>query len=40
MVTGDFHGQYHDLLRLLDKCGGPPPHNKYLIMGDYVDRGK
>lgn len=39
-VTGDFHGQYYDMLRLFDISGGPPPFNKYLIIGDFVDRGK
>ena len=39
-VTGDFHGQFYDLLRLFDISGGGPPKNKFLLVGDFVDRGK
>lgn len=39
-VTGDFHGQFYDLLRLFEISGGGPPHNKFLLIGDFVDRGK
>ena len=28
------------MLRLFDICGGPPPKNKFLLVGDFVDRGK
>lgn len=39
-VTGDFHGQYFDMLRLFELSGGGPPKNKFLLIGDFVDRGK
>lgn len=37
-IFGDIHGQFQDFIRFL-KMTGLPPNNKFLFMGDYVDRG-
>ncbi len=37
-VVGDLHGQYFDMLNMIQKAGEPGTIN-YLFLGDYVDRG-
>ena len=38
-VVGDLHGQFNDLLYILDESGLPNINNKFIFNGDFVDRG-
>ncbi|GAQ91309.1 protein phosphatase 5 [Klebsormidium nitens] len=38
-VVGDVHGQFHDVLRLLERAGQPSEKSLFVFNGDYVDRG-
>lgn len=38
-IVGDLHGNIFDLIRVLVMAGAPPL-NRFLFLGDYVDRGQ
>lgn len=38
-VIGDTHGQFFDVLHLLELCGPPSEKHSLVVNGDFVDRG-
>ena len=38
IVVGDIHGNIDDLIQIFQKFGYPPKQ-KYMFLGDYIDRG-
>lgn len=38
VVVGDLHGNIDDLIRIFQQCSYPPKQ-RYVFLGDYVDRG-
>uniref|UniRef100_A0A6V7QXR3 Serine/threonine-protein phosphatase n=1 Tax=Ananas comosus var. bracteatus TaxID=296719 RepID=A0A6V7QXR3_ANACO len=39
VVVGDVHGQFHDVIFLLEHAGFPSENRIFVFNGDYVDRG-
>lgn len=39
VLVGDVHGQFHDVLNLIQNAGPPSANCMFVFNGDYVDRG-
>ena len=40
VIVGDLHGSLFDLFRILELNGKPSARNKYLFLGDLIDKGQ
>ena len=39
IIVGDLHGQFSSLIQIFETYGYPNENQKFILLGDYVDRG-